>query len=232
MSSRKRLLVLCLLICSLSQTQIPARAQAEPLVGLATRLIPIVLPIVLTTVPMIPLMIKQVVVEMPKPHLLHRKEAQKEVPANQPTAQEAAMPPQPPPQYERSHEEAQPIRTAATPVRRQRASDNSDWFMDDEQEQPQARAAQPAAPEVVPTAASAPKRRYRATESVHSEIIHPNGQSVEDETSPSNTTGGASMSQRLTPEAAGQTAERGEKATSTVAPEAETAPVIMMKVAE
>lgn len=217
MNSKKRALVLLSVLCSLAQTQTPANAQAEPLVGLAYRLIPMVLPVVLTAVPMIPLMIKQAVVEMPKPHLLHRKGAEKETPSNQPTPEEAAMPPQP--KFQPKETPAVPVeRTAVAPVRRPRAADNSDWMMDDEIVEASSQTQQVAEPEPAPRR-EAPREKpvkYRTTESVHSELIKPEA---------SGTAAGAT---RESSEGASTESQSATVKNS----DADAAPTIMMKVAE
>lgn len=139
MKTRKRLLTLVCLICALAQPP-AANAQAEILVGLGAKLLPMVLPMALSAIPMIPVLIQQYAPPMPK--LGWRKK--KAAPATEETANtepaasdteggeaekaEAATAAEKPPERE---PEAAPKPEVA--VRRPpQPRDSSEWYMDDE----------------------------------------------------------------------------------------------------
>ena len=72
MKTHKRILALLCLVCALAQAP-AANAQAEILIGLGAKLIPVVLPIALSAIPMIPVLIQQYMPSMPR--LGRRKKA-------------------------------------------------------------------------------------------------------------------------------------------------------------
>ncbi len=152
MNKRKQMLTLLCLVCGLSQTP-AANAQADILLGMGMKLIPIVLPMVLTTIPMIPVLVKEWMPPLPR---LGRKKKdavsdttstesdtsdsdssssdgssdsgkKSSVSAEESTPQSRPLP------ADNQQEVAANVRA--------RPTDNSEWFLEDENEQTQTQSA-------------------------------------------------------------------------------------------
>ncbi|MBX9685214.1 MAG: hypothetical protein K2X27_00855 [Candidatus Obscuribacterales bacterium] len=170
MDKRKRMLALLCLMGGLLQAP-AANAQAEVLVGLGARLLPVLIPMALSTIPMIPAFVSQ----MPRPHLPRRKSpAQDNQNAEAPTEAEAAAAAEAE-KNARESEEAEALqreeeakRREAQVVRRVKARDNSEWFLDDETEQ--VKAPPPARPRPIRQLARKIEGA-RATENVKGEVL-------------------------------------------------------------
>ena len=167
------LTVLCL-ICGLAQAP-AANAQAELLVAVGAKLLPIVIPMALSTIPMIPVLIKQYAPPLRLPRLGRKKDAPESDPnttagetaegnteSGAETKTEGSAKAEKPAAKETEEEAPQP----EVAVRRQ-PRDSSEWYMDDEAGQSTSGAVQ----EPVKQRIAAKKSEGQATESVKAELL-------------------------------------------------------------
>lgn len=183
-SKWKRTLVAICLASGLLQAP-AANAQAEALLGLGARFLPILLPYALATIPMIPALVKQCVPPIPRPHLGWKKKrpaGEADPPQTEgasttgdtaPQETTAAATPFDPTQ-KNSNDTVQQAQDASSPgevatVQPQpRATDNSEWFMDDERVERR--------PTTTQKIVSQPPRKIeqpRATAQVKGEVLGP-----------------------------------------------------------
>ncbi len=154
MNLRKQTLTLLCVLCGLSQTP-PANAQAEILVGMAAKLLPVVIPMALCAIPAVPTLIGQYA---HMPHLpacfskgkkqaaadestekiatkTSESETEAESSDNEKSKAESRSEDEQSSSSRRAHSNAQETVTSARHIK---PDDNSEWYLDDDNEQSKA----------------------------------------------------------------------------------------------
>lgn len=178
MNTRNRMLTVLCLICGLAQAP-AANAQAELLVAVGAKLLPVVIPMALSTIPMIPVLIKQYAPPIRLPRLGRKKDAanndqntttddtaEGNTESGSETKTDGSAKAEKPPAKETEEEAPQP----EVAVRRQ-PRDSSEWYMEDDAVPAQTQSTSGVLHEAVKQRIAAKKSDGQATESVKAELL-------------------------------------------------------------
>lgn len=238
MNKRKQLLIALSLICGFIQAP-SAEAQAEVLVGIGAKLIPVLIPLTLSVLPAVPTLVNQMMHPLPRVGR-RKKSAEQEESASADKTEESAdseASKEKAEAEEESREERAARRraaqesaeTAVAARRHVKPADNSEWFLDDDEDlakaQPVRTAAKPSKSSEQSSERSGERStEFRATKDVNAKIINEPAKTQAKQTK--------AQAEQVNSAKSSSTAPKEEAAAKETHEETASSPVIMMKVSD